>query len=522
MSPDSTDVLVVGAGPAGLTLATCLRAQGVSVRVVDRTAGPPYRESAFLHGKGSEVLQRIGALGDMAEDVPTVNKITAYLGKQRLRLRYTEPGMPNPARPMIISQTRIEEAMRDRLAEQDVTVEWDSGLVDLEDDADGVTAVLDNGERIRAGWVVGCDGPESMTRKAARIGFPGTTERYLMIDAHADWPLDRDGLTGWLSPDGRRVGTMPMVDRKTGRDDLWRILARDPQEDSDKPSEEEIVSRVKLMLAQRTPYGDMPLRDITTKMVFPAHVRVADAFRKGHVLLVGDAAHAYVPFGGPAIHTGMGDAENLAWKLALVIQRRAGDELLATYEAERRPIAEETHLGTSAAQRADIMRNPVVHFFQDQVLAPLLKLPLAQRLTTFSNSALWESYRTGPLGSGSRLDRKPRPGDTVADFDCVRPSDRRLTRLYDEIGGRWVLLVPAGGAGAAVATTRQWLGEDRFTVVERTVGSVPGPYPKKVRELAGEVWLVRPDGHLAWRGRPDSSGLARWLQGALRHGSVRG
>ena len=336
MSTDLTDVLVVGAGPAGLTLATCLRAQGVSVRVVDRTAGPPYRESAFLHGKGSEVLQRMGALGDLADDAPTVNKITAYLGRQRLSLRYTEPGMPNPARPMIISQTRIEQAMRDRLAEQDVTVEWDSGLVDLDQDATGVTAVLGNGGRIRAGWVVGCDGPDSMTRKAARIGFPGTTERYLMIDAHVDWPLDRDGLTGWLSPDGRRVGTMPMVDKEGGRDDLWRILARDPQEDSDKPSEEEIVSRVKFMLAQRTPYGDTPLRDITTKMVFPAHVRVADSFRKGRVLLVGDAAHAYVPFGGPAIHTGMGDGENLAWKLALVIQGRAGDELLGTYEAERR------------------------------------------------------------------------------------------------------------------------------------------------------------------------------------------
>jgi 4,5-epoxidase len=265
----------------------------------------------------------------------------------------------------------------------------------------------------------------------------------------------------------------------------------------------------------------MPLRDITTKMVFPAHVRVADTFRKGRVLLVGDAAHAYVPFGGPAIHTGMGDGENLAWKLALVVQGQAGDELLGTYEAERRPIAEETHLGTSAAQRADILRNPVVHFLQDRVLAPLLRLPVAQRLTTFSHSALWESYRTGPLGGGSRLDRKPRPGDTVADFDCVRPGDRRLTRLYDEIGGRWVLLVPAGGAEAATGVARQWLGEDRFAVVERTVGSAPGPYSRKVRALAAEVWLMRPDGHLAWRGQPDSPGLGHWLEGALRRGHAR-
>ena len=519
MSPDSVDVLVVGAGPAGLTLATCLSLQGVSVRVVDRTADVPYRESAFLHGRGSEVLQRLGALGDLPDDVPTVNKITAYLGKQRLSLRYTEPGMPNPAPPMVISQMRIEQALRDRLAERGVTVEWDSGLVDLDEDATGVTAVLGNGGRIRAGWVVGCDGPESMVRKAARIGFPGTTERYLMIDAHVDWDLPRDGLTGWLSPDGRRVGTMPMVD-PTGADDLWRILARDPQEDTEKPTDEEIVSRVRTMLAQRTPYGGVPLRDITTKMVFPAHVRVADSFRKGHVLLVGDAAHAYVPFGGPAIHTGMGDAENLGWKLALVIQGRASDALLDTYEAERRPIAEETHLGTSASKNADILRNPAVRFVQDRVVAPLLKLPVAQRLTTFSHSALWETYRTGPLGGGSRFGPKPRPGDTVADFDCVRPADRRLTRLYDEVGGQWVLLVPAGGADAAVDAARQWLGED-FTVLERTVGSIPGPYSKRVQAMAGEVWLVRPDGHLAWRGRPDPAGLGRWLEGALRRGHAR-
>ena len=167
---------------------------------------------ALLHGRGTETLQRLGALGDLPEELPRVNKITAFLGQQRLSLRYTQPGMPNPAPPLVISQTRIEEALRGRLAERGVTVDWDSGLVDLDEEATGVTAVLGNGGRLRASWVVGCDGPESMVRKAARIGFPGTTARYVMIDAHVDWDLARDGLTGWLSPDGRRVGAMPMVD----------------------------------------------------------------------------------------------------------------------------------------------------------------------------------------------------------------------------------------------------------------------------------------------------------------------
>jgi 2-polyprenyl-6-methoxyphenol hydroxylase-like FAD-dependent oxidoreductase len=157
------------------------------------------------------VLQRLGALGTLPDELPTVNKITAYMGQQPLRLRYKEPGVRNPAPPMVISQARIEEALRDRLAGLGGTAEWDSGLVDIEKDATGVTAVLGNGGRVRARWVVGCDGPDSMVRKAAGIGFPGSSERYLLLDAHVDWDLDRDGLTGWVHPDGR-VGAMPMVD----------------------------------------------------------------------------------------------------------------------------------------------------------------------------------------------------------------------------------------------------------------------------------------------------------------------
>lgn len=513
MNRDSADVLVIGAGPAGLTLANYLLLQGISVRVMDQASGPPTRESSFLHGRGCEVLQRLGALGNLPDESATVTKITAYMGQQPIRLQYATPGVENPVLPMVISQTRIEKALRDRLADLGGTVEWDSGLVDIEQDATGVTAVLSNGERARARWLVGCDGTESMVRKAAGIGFPGSSDRYLLLDAHVDWDLDRDGLTGWLHPDGR-VGAMPMID-PGGANDLWRILARDPEEGTEKPGDEEIISRVRTVLAQRTRYGGATLRDTTTKLVFTAHSRIADTYLKGHVLLAGDAAHAHVPFGGPAIHTGMGDAENLAWKLALVMHGRANEALLETYQAERRPIAAETLLGTTASNKIDIMRNPVVRFTRDRVVAPLLKFSWVQRLATRSASELGETYLSGPLGGGSRFGRKPRRGDTVADLECVRAADRRSTRLYDELGGRWALLVPAGGADNCVNIARQWLGDDRFVVLER---SAADPSSKKVRRAAGEVWLVRPDGHLAWRGQPDSPDLGQWLESALRHG----
>jgi 2-polyprenyl-6-methoxyphenol hydroxylase-like FAD-dependent oxidoreductase len=519
MNKDSTDVVVIGAGPAGLTLANYLLLQGISARVLDRAPGPPVRESSFLHCRGSEVLERLGALGTLREESFPVTRTTAYMGQQALRCNYVRPGEDNPFLPMVISQTKIEKALRDRMADLGGTVEWDSGLVDIDQDATGVTAVLSNGERVRASWLVGCDGAESMVRKVAGIGFPGSSDRYLLLDAHVDWDLDRDGLTGWLHPDGR-VGAMPMIDPE-GRSDLWRILARDPSEGTDKPSDEEIVSRVKTVLAERTRYGAAQLRDTTTKVVFTAHSRVADSYRKGRVLLAGDAAHAHVPFGGPAIHTGISDGENLAWKLALIIAGRADEALLATYEAERRPIATEILLGIRASARIDAMRNPVVLFTRDRVVAPLLNLSWVQRITTYSPDQLWETYYRGPLGRGSRFGPKPRPGDTLPNLECVRAADQRSTVLYDEIGARWALLIPARGADKSVSMARQWLGDDGFVVLGRTAGSAASPAARQARKAAGEVWLVRPDSHLAWRGQPDSPELGQWLEGALRHGNTR-
>lgn len=486
---------------------------------MDQVSEPPVRESSFLHGRGSETLQRVGALGNLPDETVTVTKSTAYMGQQPIRVRYTTSGVKNPAPPMVISQTRIEQVLRDRLAESGGTVEWGSGLVDIDQDATGATVVLSNGEQARARWVVGCDGADSVVRKATGISFPGSSSRYLLLDAHVDWDLDRDGLTGWLHPDGR-VGAMPMVD-PGGANDLWRILARDPEEGTEKPSNDEIVSRVRAVLRQRTPYGGAELRDTTTKVVFTAHARIADTYRKGQVLLAGDAAHAHVPFGGPAIHTGMGDAENLAWKLALVIKGRANEALLDTYQAERRPIASEILLGTTASKKIDVLNHPVVRFMRDRVVASLLNLSWVQRLTTYSTSQLWETYRTGPLGGGARFGSKPRPGDTLADLECVRVEDRSSTRLYDELGGRWVLLVPAVAAQECVSVARQWLGDDRLVVLERSADSAVTPSRKKARRAAGEVWLVRPDAHLAWRGQPGSPGFERWLEGALRYGHAR-
>jgi 2-polyprenyl-6-methoxyphenol hydroxylase-like FAD-dependent oxidoreductase len=496
-------VLVVGAGPTGLTLACSLLLHGISVRVIDRAPGPAVTSRAnFLHTRGSEVLDRLGALGTLPDESLRGMQITTYLGDRPIMtLRFGDPGLRTAAPPMLVSQAKIEAALRDRLAELGGVPEWNRPLVDLQQDKDGVTVVLGVGESVRTQWVVGCDGTGSATRKLAGIGFPGVklSERFLLADLRLDWDLDRSGTTGWIHPTGM-IGAMPMPD-PGGRNDLWRLFAYDPGYD-EKPTEQEILERFRQILPERTE-RDVRIGDAEWLSLFSVHRRLADSYRRGRILIAGDAAHAHAPFGGQGMLTGVGDAENLAWKLALTVRAKASEALLDTYEAERRPLATEVLRGTSTVTRMNIASKPAGRFVRDRIVVPLVGLAPIQRWATYTASQLWVSYRKGPLGGRGR---KPRPGDRIPDLECVR-DEGTPTRLHAEQGGRWALLVPKVAAtfpGHDVA--RAWLGD--YLGVLRYDGRRP--------------MLVRPDAHLAWRGGlDDTAGLERWLAAALQTGRAR-
>jgi 2-polyprenyl-6-methoxyphenol hydroxylase-like FAD-dependent oxidoreductase len=483
----STDVLVVGAGPVGLATACGLLAQGVRVRVVDQASGPATTSRAnFLHARGSEVLDRLGALGDLPERSVRAMNITTYLGgKPIMRIRFGDPGMHTAAPPMVVSQAAVEAALRDRLTQLGGEIEWDTALVGIRHDDRGVLATL-GGDEMRATWLIGCDGAASTTRRLVGIGFPGVklSERFLLADVHLDWDLDRSGTTGWIHPDGM-IGAMPMPD-DTGR--LWRVIAYDPGQPSDKPTEREILARLEKILPERTG-RHVNIDDAAWLSMFTVHRRLADTYRRGQVLLAGDAAHTHAPFGGQGMLTGVGDAENLAWKLALVVNGRANAALLDSYQAERRPLATEVLRGTSAVTKVNVAQGPIGRFIRDRLVVPVLNMPRLQRWVTYQTSQLWVSYRRGPLADRSLPFRKPRPGD-------------RVPLSGAELRGRWALL-PADESLLAVATAH--LGDG-----VAVLGQPPGR----------DCFLIRPDGHLAWRGRRPEA-LDRWLSRALARGSVR-
>ncbi|MFD9942624.1 FAD-dependent oxidoreductase [Nonomuraea sp. NPDC059023] len=489
------DVLVVGAGPVGLALACGLLQHGVSVRVIDRAALPATTSRAnFVHARGSEVLDRLDALDGLAQESVRAMTITTYAGdRPMMRIRFGDPGLGTAAPPMVISQARVEARLRERLAALGVRPEWGNGLVEAHQDGTGVTAMLADGSTVRAGWMVGCDGTGSAVRKLAGIGFPGVkvSERFLLVDGHLDEPaLDRSGTSGWVHADGM-LGAMPMPGG------LWRLIAYDAAFQDDKPGEEQIAERMRRILPARTGLSGLNLGEVTWASLFSVHRRLADAYRAGRVLLAGDAAHVHAPFGGQGMLTGLGDAENLAWKLALVVQGRAGDALLDTYQAERRPLATAVLRGSTAATKVNIAGSPLGRLLRDQVLLRVFNRAWIQRWTTYTTSQLWVSYRRGPLGG--RRGAKPRPGDRVGDLACERPDGGR-TRLYAELRGTWAVLGDGPGAESAFEAARRRLG-DRVVRLRPTAPA------------GGLALLIRPDGHLACKG--GSTEVTRWLDGAL-------
>lgn len=473
------DVVVVGAGPTGLALACGLRAAGVGVRVLDQADGPAVTSRALgLQPRGVEVLDRLGALGDLPERaVPVREVIVTVEDKELARLQVGLSMERLGGRAgLIMSQAEIEGTLRERLSALGGSVEWGRRVTGLEQDSTGVTVVLGDGMRLQAGWVVGADGAHSVARKAMGVGFPGVplVERFLLADVHAALQRPRNAASVWLRGT-RLLAAFPLPGK-----DLWRVMAPSPVDGPEDPSAEVILDYLGTRLADEAG-GAISSVDWTS--AFRIHRRLADTYRCGRVLLAGDAAHIHSPLGGQGMNTGIGDGENLAWKLALVIAGRADDSLLDTYEAERRPIAKDVLESTGGLTEIVLGGSRFARFVRDRVAVPLMNRDWVQRLIATKASQLRVSYRRGPLGAGRRH-RLPglRPGDRVPDRDG----------MYHASAPAWMLLGPESMAEVA----RRRLGE---------VVTFRGD---------GDAMLVRPDGHLAWRGS-DETGLLAWLDSAL-------
>ncbi|MEH1099454.1 FAD-dependent oxidoreductase [Micromonospora sp. CPCC 205561] len=333
MLPTSTDVLVVGAGPTGLTTALTLARRGVRVSVVDRLDRPARTSrAAVVHAYTLETLDRIGAGAPL---VARGLRSPGFTVRDRDKLLLTVPFHTLPSRhayALMVSQAVTEEVLAGQLAAHGVAVLRPYALTGLTPDAAGVAATFADGATVRARYLVGADGMHSTVRERAGIGFSGPAggeESFSLADVRLESALPRDRVSLFLARSGPLVWA-PLPDG------VVRLVAAV----ADAPA---TLDRTYLqaLLDER---GPARRPDRVTEVLwgsrFRIHHRIADTFRRGPVLLAGDAGHVHSPAGGQGMNLGIVDAVDLGGTLADVLGG-APDTLLDGYAARRRPMAEE-------------------------------------------------------------------------------------------------------------------------------------------------------------------------------------
>lgn len=345
-------MLVAGAGPVGLTAAIELTRRGVDCRVVDPLLEPPhYAKAVGVQPRTLEVFDSMGVLNRILDAAIPMRGQIVYVNGERVA--QMELSLPDdvPFGFIAIPQYATEAVLRDELARRGVRIERGVGLTDVDQDAGGVTATLSDGRTVRAQFVVGADGAHSTVRKALRLTFEGGafTEQYMLGDVEVDWSMPRGyGIRAMHQTDGVTddlLVCIPLPGRNRYRmsmlvpDDLATTPAEGVEHglEGARPPE---LHHIQAVLDRLSPEPTIA-RELRWSSVFRISHRIVDSYGRGRVFVAGDAAHIHPPTGAQGMNTGVQDAHNLAWKLALAVGGQATPALLDSYDAERRPVGEE-------------------------------------------------------------------------------------------------------------------------------------------------------------------------------------
>ena len=424
---DPLDVLVVGAGPTGLTLAAQLRVFGATVRIVDRQLDRVHESRALaVQPRTLEVLRGLGVAEELVARGNDAVWVQLHAGGRVVRIRLFRLGLDDTAYPFLlfVSQAETEQVLGDHLATGGILVERGVELTAFQADDDGVTCTLRHRDgrtdQMRARYLVGCDGASSTVRRAAGIPFKGGAypQTFALADLEADG-LDRDAAHAFLAEEGI-VLFFPL-----GRPASWRMLAMHPslqgRREPARPSLEELQ-----VLADAMTDGGVRLRDPVWRTYFGLQHRHATRYGAGRIFLAGDAAHVHSPAGAQGMNTGIQDAWNLGWKLALVSRGAADEALPDTYDAERRPVGGFVVRFTDRAFSVATSTNPLVRALRTQLVPRVLPLGLrldravADGFRTVAQLNI--SYRRSPAVQEGhpRLRRGSRAGDRLPDARITR------------------------------------------------------------------------------------------------------
>src|ERR1700754_115896 len=508
-------VLIVGAGPVGLTAGVELRRRGVECRIIDRLLAPiPYAKAVGVQPRTLELWESAGVLARALDaSTPMLGQLVYVNGEQVAKVEFTLP----PEVPygfVSLPQYETERLLEQRYNELGGHVERGVELVRYEQDAEGVSVKLrgpDGESQLRAGYLIGADGAHSTVRKGLGVKFEGDAfpEQYMLGDVEVDWQqpsgfairaqhiADGGGVDDLLVaiplPGRRRYRMSMLVPEELSAQENGSTLSRDGDDKavehgmSAGPRPE--LRHIQAVLDRLAPE---PTRasHLRWSSVFRISHRIVDAYGRGRVFVAGDAAHIHPPTGAQGMNTGIQDAVAIAWRLALAVHGDAADGLLDSYDAERRPVGE------------DVVGRTVRHArsgYEADDPQPVLRRE-AQLLVAYPDSPI-----VGEGSGAEELKGGPAPGSRAPDCRGLRrPAVAFPIRLYDLLDGRrHTLLLYAdaaeqvrgfaaaiGGArdrGHGQVDVRLVLAETADIADDIAVGLVDGPPVPGVQDAAGEL-----------------------------------
>ncbi|GAA4349578.1 NAD(P)/FAD-dependent oxidoreductase [Variovorax defluvii] len=367
-APFDTDVLIVGAGPAGLTLATALAARGVRLMLIDRQGeGANTSRAAVVHARTLEALEPLQVASRLVErglraqrfTIRDRDRVLVPIGFDHLPTRYPYT--------LMVSQAVTERVLLERLRELGGQVLHPCVVTAVRQDGAGATATLEDGRRLRARYVVGADGMHSTVREQAGIGFAGGSyaESFILADVRLTGGVPRDEVILYFSPAGMVV-VAPLPDG------AHRIVATV----ADAPERPGMACLQALLDARGPAREGAVVRELLWSSRFRVHHRLADAYRAGRVLLAGDAAHVHSPAGGQGMNVGIQDAIILADALCEALA--GNDAALDAYGSARRPVARQVIALADRLTRMATAR-PGLRAARNLLLRTLSCVPMVRR-----------------------------------------------------------------------------------------------------------------------------------------------
>lgn len=371
-------VLIVGAGPTGLMMAYELARFGIAFRIIDKKPQQTqYSNAVALQARTLEIFKQVGLADEFLQIGQPCKSLVFYdKGKEFARANFAALDSVYPY-ILALPQAATETILIAKLEEWQHHVERSRELVTVNINLTDIEVTIrhEDGveEVIRCQWLLGCDGAHSKVREKCDFKFPGDdlSEQFVVADAVLDTFLRHDQIH-IFSANGKMLGAFPLGENQ------FRLGGNIGTSDDKKNYTEEIIRE---MVNARS-FGQAEARSISWISPFRIHSKMSASMRRGNVFLLGDAAHIHSPVGGQGMNTGLQDAHNLGWKLALVIRGRADSNLLDSYQDERKPVIKEVVDTTDRFTRFLLIANPVALFFRKYLIKFMFAIPAINKYIT--------------------------------------------------------------------------------------------------------------------------------------------